>query len=57
MHSSGIPVGWKHLKSLKIKTNSEISFTRTLLGHWIQFLSSVAQDGKGLKPEKNPLKF
>lgn len=58
MHSSWTPVGWKHLtKSLKIKTHSEISFTRTLWVHWIQFLSSVAQDGKGLKPEKNPRKF
>ena len=45
----------KSLKSMKIKTYSELSFTITLLVHWIQFPLSPAKigdHGEGLKLEK-----
>lgn len=52
-HLSGTPVWWKcsmnghNVKVLIIeKTDTKVSFTITLVVHWISFLSSIAQDGK-----------
>ena len=42
----------KCVKSMGMKRSAPVSFTRTLLVHRVQFLSSSAQngeDGKGLK--------
>ena len=58
-HLSGTPVGLKMplLKSMEIKSNAEVSFTQRFLVHWIQALSSTAQDDKMEKYWKFKKKF
>ena len=47
---AAVPFEWN--SSMKIKPNAQVSFARTLLEHWIQFLSFIAQDDKDWKALK-----